>query len=242
MNDILDLHTHTAASGHAYNSLYEMIQAASDKNLVLYGCSDHGPKMPGGPHPFHFINFRVIPEQVYGVKVLMGAELNILDVSGKVDLEESTLKLLDYSIASLHTPCFRPGTPDENTQAYLNVMKNPYVQIIGHPDDKRYPIHYPELVKGAKKYKKLLEVNSSSLHPRSVRCAGAREAYVQMLKLCMEEEVPVILGSDAHISSDVGNHSRALELMEEINFPEELVVNTSLEKLLSFIPALERVL
>ena len=29
MKDILDLHTHTIASGHAYNTLYEMAQAAA---------------------------------------------------------------------------------------------------------------------------------------------------------------------------------------------------------------------
>ena len=49
MKDILDLHTHTIVSGHAYNSLYEMVRSAADKGLTLYGCSDHTPAMPGGP-------------------------------------------------------------------------------------------------------------------------------------------------------------------------------------------------
>lgn len=40
MKDILDLHTHTIASGHAYNTLYEMAQAAADKGLAVYGCSE----------------------------------------------------------------------------------------------------------------------------------------------------------------------------------------------------------
>ena len=43
MKDILDLHTHTIASGHAYNTLYEMAQAAADKGLAVYGCSEHAP-------------------------------------------------------------------------------------------------------------------------------------------------------------------------------------------------------
>jgi len=37
----------------------------------------------------------------------------------------------------------------------------------------------------------------------------------------------------------VGNHVRALELIEELNFPEELIVNTSLNKLIPYIPKLE---
>ena len=47
MKDILDLHTHTIASGHAYNTLYEMAQAAADNGLALYGCTEHAPAMPG---------------------------------------------------------------------------------------------------------------------------------------------------------------------------------------------------
>ncbi|MEI3413826.1 MAG: hypothetical protein V8Q88_01425 [Christensenellales bacterium] len=37
MLDILDIHTHTIASGHAYNTIYEMAQYASRKGLALLG-------------------------------------------------------------------------------------------------------------------------------------------------------------------------------------------------------------
>ena len=50
MIDLLDLHTHTIASGHAYNTLYEMAQSAAEKGLALYGCSEHAPAMPGSCH------------------------------------------------------------------------------------------------------------------------------------------------------------------------------------------------
>lgn len=236
MRDILDLHTHTTASGHAYNSLYEMIRSAADKGVSLYGCSDHTPAMPGGPDKMYFVNFRVIPRTIYGVNVLMGAELNLLKPDGSVDLPENILKKLDYAIASLHLPCTKPGTTKENTAAYLNVMENPYVQIIGHPDDGRYPVDYQALVAGAKKHHKLLEVNNSSLRPNSVR-PNARENYLTMLALCMEYEVSIIINSDAHVEADVGNHRYAHQLLEEISFPEELVVNTSLEKLIPYLPS-----
>ncbi len=92
MIDLLDLHTHTTASGHAYNSLYEMVQAASAKGLSLFGCSDHAPAMPGSCHSFHFINFKVLPRTLYGVRLMMGVELNIMDYEGAVDLEQSVLE------------------------------------------------------------------------------------------------------------------------------------------------------
>ena len=37
MLDVLDIHTHTTASGHAYNTIYEMAQSASRKGLALLG-------------------------------------------------------------------------------------------------------------------------------------------------------------------------------------------------------------
>ncbi len=49
MLDILDIHTHTVASGHAYNTIYEMAQSASRKGLALLGISDHGPAMEALP-------------------------------------------------------------------------------------------------------------------------------------------------------------------------------------------------
>ena len=48
--------------------------------------------------------------------------------------------------------------------------------------------------------------------------------------------------SDAHVEADVANHRYAHELLEEISFPEDLVVNTSLEKLLPYIPRVKEVL
>ncbi len=44
---VMDLHTHTVASGHAYCTLREMARAASDKGLELLGITEHAPKMPG---------------------------------------------------------------------------------------------------------------------------------------------------------------------------------------------------
>ena len=36
MRDVLDLHTHTIASGHAYNTMMEMIHEAQNKGPVSY--------------------------------------------------------------------------------------------------------------------------------------------------------------------------------------------------------------
>ncbi len=237
MNDIIDLHTHTSASGHAYNTLYEMVQAGAKAGMKVFGSSDHAPSMPGTCHEFYFSNFKAIPRHLYGIRLLMGCELNIVDFEGHVDLRESLLGRLDYAIASLHPPCLTPGTAAQNTSALLGAIENPFIHIIGHPDDGRYPVDYDTLVAAAACHHKLLEVNNSSFHPLSAR-KGAKDRYLTMLDLCVRYQVSIIIGSDAHSAADAGNHKRALALLDEIRFPQELVVNTSEEKLARYLPIL----
>ncbi len=237
MTDIMDLHTHTIASGHAYNSLCEMAKAAADKHLKLFGSTDHAPRIPGAPAELFFVNFKIIPNELYGVRLLMGCELNILDYEGNVDLKPNMLRRMDYAIASIHQPCYTSGTVAQNTAAYLGAMKNPYVKIIGHPDDDRFPMDLDTLAAAAKEHHVLLEVNSSSFNPYSSR-KGARESYRFMLERCAHYGTSIIINSDAHFFTDVGNHAAAWELIEEVNFPEELIVNTSIDKLIPYIPAI----
>ena len=149
-------------------------------------------------------------------------------------MPEHVLKSMDITVASLHIPCMKPGTREENTNAYLEVMKNPRVNIIGHPDDGRYPVDYLALVQGAKEHGVLLEVNNNSLDPRGSR-RGGPENVRTMLKYCIEYQVPVVLDSDAHADTLVGFHKYAWEILEEMNFPEELVVNRSTEELKKFL-------
>jgi putative hydrolase len=228
MENIIDLHCHTIASGHAYSTLQENIKAAKERNLKFMGVSDHAPGMPGGAHLFYFHNLKVIPKEIEGVRILRGMEVNIIDFQGKVDVAEDTLSILDYIIASLHPPCIAFGTVEENTNAIINAMKNPYVKIIGHPDDSRFELNYEAVVNAAKEHNVLLEVNNSSLSPNSYR-AGAWENVKTMLNLCKEKKVKIILGSDAHVSYSVGDFSNAIKILEEVDFPEELVFNTRLE-------------
>lgn len=227
---VLDLHTHTIASGHAYNTLREMAKAASDKGLSVLGITEHAPKMPGTCHSFYFHNLKTVPRELYGIRLLLGSEVNIMDFEGNIDLEEWDLKGMDIIIASLHTPCIKPGSIKENTTAYLKVMENPYVNIIGHPDDGRYPVDYRALVEGAKEKGKVLELNNHSLDPKCFR-RDARENDLKMLELCKEYAVPVIMGSDAHFDTLIGEFSMAKKLLEEVDFPEELVLNRSVEAL-----------
>ena len=79
---LLDVHTHTIASGHAFSSLQEMVHAAAEKGLQILGITEHAPGIPGTCSPIYFRNLHVVPRKMYGVELLLGAELNILDYEG----------------------------------------------------------------------------------------------------------------------------------------------------------------
>ncbi len=224
MKICMDLHTHTIVCGHGYSTLKENIEAAQACGLSFLGLSEHAPGMPGGSHPYFFSNYKCIPREYDGMRLLCGVEANITDYEGALDMEEWLLERMDYVIASMHIPCIKPGTVEENTRACVKAMENPYVKILGHPDDSRYPLDYEVLVQAAKRESVLLELNNSSLNPGSARQNG-RENVIQLLKTCKKYDAPIILGSDSHICYTIGRFDRALELVEEVDFPKELILN-----------------
>lgn len=230
----MDLHTHTLASGHAYNTIKEQITAAHEKGIELLGITEHAPDMPGSCKRIYFENMIVLNRKQQGLTVLFGTEANILDYEGRVDLPNTTLKNMDIVIASMHAPCYRGGTKEENTAAYLKVMNNPFVNIIGHPDDGRFDIDHKALIEKAKEKHILIEMNNSSLAPFSYR-VGAADNYKEILKWCRELNTPIILNSDAHTDEQIGDHQRAWDLIKQLDFPLELVVNHDIEQVKSYL-------
>lgn len=235
MKIIADTHAHTLASGHAYSTIREMAAGAAEKGMQVLALTEHAPEMPGTCGLYYFQNLKVIPREMSGIRMLFGAELNIMNTEGKVDLPEKVIKELDLVVASIHLPCFGDGyTKDEVTKAYVETMRKDYITIIGHPDDGRYPVDYEVLVKTAKETHTLLELNNSSLRPGSFR-KGAREHMLTMLDLCRQYDVPVTTGSDAHVDADSGNFCYVQELLDFCAFPEELVATTDLKRLEPFL-------
>lgn len=229
MKILLDMHTHTYASGHAYSTINENIAAAKAAGLEALGITDHGPDMTGASTSFYFSNFRVIPREYDGLRLFMGTELNIMDEHGKVDLPEWILQEMDVVVASFHSPCMPPMLGiEKTTQAAIAAIKNPYINILGHPDDGEYPMDYEAVVKAAKEYHTLIEINNSSLNPNGFR-KNTRENSKTILELCKLYQVPVIMDSDAHICYDIGRMPYSEALIKETGFPEELVANHNTE-------------
>ena len=221
----IDLHTHTCASGHGTaDTITDMAKAAASKKIMLLGISDHGPATSGAAGLNYFRSLPLGERKRFGVSMLYGAEANILDNEGHLDIPADMLKALDYVIISMHSPIYSPGSVKENTLAYERAMEHPNVRIIGHCDDSRFPVDYPLLVKAAAKRNIVPELNNVSLQPDSYR-KNCRRNAVRLLTACMEEGRPILLSSDSHGSRYIGDMTLAWELARQRAFPESLIGN-----------------
>lgn len=224
MKTLLDVHTHTIMSGHGYSTLQEMVVMAQQKGLSVLGVTEHGPALPGACHPIYFKNMHVVPREFGGLRLLMGAELNILNTRGELDLDEAYYRQMDIRIAGIHALCWEGGTAEENTAGMEAAIRNPWTHIISHPGDGTAELLFEPVVQAAKESHTLLEINNSSLKPSRGKVM-ARPNNLEILRLCKKYEVPVILGSDAHVSFSIGDYEFIPPLLQETEFPEALIVN-----------------
>ena len=234
MRPLLDVHTHTVASGHAYSTLHEMVKAAQEKGLHVLGITEHGPSIPGTCSTLYFRNMHIVPRQMGDMRLLMGCEMNILDTHGTLDIDDEMMDRLDLRIAGIHAICWTGGTRTQNTDGMIAAIEHPKMHIISHPGDGTAELDFEALVLAAKRSHTLLEINNHSMAPIR-HFTKARGNNLELLRLCKRHDVPVILGSDAHIIYQIAQYDRALELVREVDFPVEQIMNYWPEKFFSYL-------
>ncbi len=232
MNIIADTHCHSLASTHAYSTIEEMINAASKKGLYAIAITDHARTMAGAPGKWYFENLCVIPDYVNKVRVLKGIEANICDYNGSLDEDEFVLSKLDWVVASMHEITLKPNFDiDACTNAWLNIAKNPYVNVIGHSGVSAFAYDYERVIKEFGRNGKLVEINNTSFRVRHDAISNCKK----IAKLCKKYSVSVVVNSDAHFSSQVGEVDKAIGLLKEIEFPRELILNANLERFKNYL-------
>lgn len=137
---------------------------------------------------------------------------------------------MDYALASMHYQNFRPRSCEENTQAFLNVMENPVVKILGHCDNTQYPVDYEAIIKKAGETSTILEINEASLAPYGYR-GDTRDNCSQILHYCHKYLVPIVLSSDSHGKEHIGDFTYSAEFVHNAMFPEALILNNQIPKL-----------
>jgi DNA polymerase (family 10) len=192
-----DFHVHTLASDGSA-TIEEIAYAAKRKGYEYVGITDHSQSL-GVANGLSVERLRGnmdiarnIMERVEGVKVLIGAEVEILE-DGKLDYPDDVLEGLDYVIGAVHSK-FKMSE-EEMTKRLLTAFSNEHMTVLAHPTgrvlEQREPYLFDkeEVFQAAKANKICLELNAyvERLDLSDVDCLKAKEIGVK-----------VAIGTDAH--------------------------------------------
>lgn len=223
---------HTTSCGHGYSTIKELAIEAAERKLELICITEHSGLVPRA----FFKDIMDVPNQLYGVEILKGAEVDIISSSGDVSLADKYLESLHVIIASFHRSLIDPKSKSENTQTLLNVIKKhgKQINILGHLDDLRFEIDYDLICKTAKENNIAIELNDSSLNPNKGRLTSF-ENILELLNTAKKHNCYISIGSDAHNAWKVGSFENAIKLIEASKYPEELILNTDINKFKNFL-------
>jgi len=125
-------------------SIAEMAAAATELGYEYIAITDHakGLKIAGGIDEMQLreqateiasLN-RSLKSAGQKLRVLRSIELN-LNPAGQGDMEPQALAELDIVIGCFHSALRRK---DDQTERYLSALRNPTIQILGHPRGRIY--------------------------------------------------------------------------------------------------------
>lgn len=224
----VDLHVHTVASGHAFSTIGELVHGAEERTVRVIGIADHGPRMDGAPHEGYF-TMASDARRAATTKctVLFGCELNILSEEGDVDLSSEVIRGLDFVLAGLHerTPYAiqEHGSKLNNTKALVNCIERVRPTVVSHPITSSFPIDLEPVIRSAQENRVLLEINA-----RVLRRANAEHVvsdYLQLIGIAAKFNTQLIIGSDCHILSDLGNVKSLNPLQGALEETSDLIIN-----------------
>lgn len=130
-----DLHLHTTASD-GRNTIEEMAAAAQALGWKYICVTEHSQSstiangLDAKRLRKHIKDIRRANENVKGITIWAGTEVDIL-LDGSLDYDDKLLAELDFVVASIHSGLGRDLKT--NTERTLAAIRNPYVNLIGHP-------------------------------------------------------------------------------------------------------------
>lgn len=196
-----DLHCHSNWNG-GKDSIKEMAESARSMGYEYMGVSDHTKflKIERGldekilsqqRKEINKMNLEFSSQNI-AFHLLQGCEANILK-DGSIDIKDYALKRLDYAIAGIHSN-FKMGKK-EMTERVIRAIKNPNIDIISHPIGRilkkreEYQIDFGKILRAAKEYKTILEINSS---PKRLDLSDSN------IRIAKETGVKMAINTDSH--------------------------------------------
>ncbi len=224
-----DLHSHTIYSQCGLHTILEMLNAAKDAGLKALAITDHGPALNGRQNgPF----FDRLNQPVPGIQLLKGVECNVIDESGTVDLSERYISLSDVLLVGLHGNLPDNWNRETSTGALISALeKQPWLDIVTHPLNFDFQVDFRALAGAAREMGRALEFNVSKIHLGRVSIDENRE----FIRICKEEGCLVAVNTDSHAVGELGKTEAMEELMKLEDFPDDRVVNRTLESTLAWL-------
>jgi DNA polymerase (family 10) len=184
--------------------MLEMARAAAKRGIQVIAFTDHSVSLgvTGGlsieKHKQQAAEIKKIQKELGdSILVLHASEVEI-KADGALDYPDEFLASLDLVLASLHTSLRQPR--EKVTQRVLNAIRNPHVDIIGHPTGRLIPdregadLDMDALLNAAAESGVALEINA---HPSRL---DLDDGYARRAK---EMGIPISINTDSHSEADL---------------------------------------
>ena len=231
-NDIRgDLHMHTKWSDGRH-SMLEMVEAAKACGHDYIAITDHSvsSRVANGLTLerllAHMNEVQSINEEINGIEVLAGSEVDILN-DGRLDFSDDVLAQLDIVVASVHAG-FNMSEADM-TKRMIKAIENPFVNIIGHPTGRLlgqrpgYALNLDAVIQAATEHRVVLEINASP---------NRLDLEPDMARKANEAGVLLTINTDAHAVPQLQQTRFGINVARRAWLTKDAVINTySLDKL-----------
>src|SRR6267154_2184095 len=197
-----DLQMHSTASD-GKNSIEEMAEAARELGHQYIAITDHSKAVTVANGldekrmAAHIKKIHALSEKDLGIRVLAGAEVDILK-DGSLDYSDEILAQLDVVVCSIHS--YFNLDRAAMTERMLAAIEKPYTQIIAHPTGRlllrRDPIDYDmeKVLEACARNGVAMECNS---YPDRL---DLKDVY---LRMCKERGVKVVISTDSHNTANL---------------------------------------
>ncbi len=198
-----DLQVHSTWSDGKL-SMLEMAQAAAKRGIKVIAFTDHSVSLgvTGGlsmeDHKKQAAEIKKAQDKLGDSILILHASEVEIKADGTLDYPDKFLAGLDLVLASLHTSLRQPR--DKVTQRVLNAIRNPHVDILGHPTGRLIPdregadLDMDAVLKAAAETGVALEINA---HPARL---DLDDAYARRAK---DMGIPISINTDAHSEADL---------------------------------------
>lgn len=229
-----DVCTYILNDNNCMSTVFENISEAREKNLEGIGIVARGHTHTNDRSDRIIKNILNLPDKIKDIKILKGIECSMISLGrAEMDIPINTISDADFSMISFYQESFPNFVPDGNkiSQTFKNCILSCNVDGIGQFTFGRATVDLRDLILFCKNNNKFIELSNDKLKNKKVSEA---DVY-KIATLCKDFDVPIIVTSGARLYSDVGNFGQILNTLSEIEFPQKLILNESMDKFIDFV-------